>query len=358
VNVCTNPPASSNPEREELTGKVVRPGELSEDERAAWKGLCQNSQIFANPFFSVSFSDALAACGVDIRVCVLKNGGRPVGFFPYQFANRFARSLSAAERAGEEMSDYCGLIADSDFQIEPRQLLSLSRISSFTFSHLDETQKRYGLSGEKPEAGLMAQMPRGGAAYWQEICERDKALASDTKRRLRRLTEQYGPLRFVFGEESPHGFIEDLIKKKRSQYKRTGKTDSLSKSWKRRLLHRVADFRDPDFTGVLSTLHAGDTWVASHFGIRSRNVLHYWFPIYNREMEKFSPGRLLYKSIVEATDVNGITVIDRGAGDALFKKDFCNAAHTYLRGRWQRPGLKSLAFSAAMSAKWRFGSWR
>jgi len=341
-----------------LRGRVVTPRELGSRERSQWQALCDGDPVLANPFYCVQFSEAVADCGVDVRLCMIERDGRAVGFFPFQFRSALTRWLGAAERVGEEMSDYCGLVAEPDFKIDARSLLHLSQLSSFSFSHLDETQTRHGLLGERPEIGLLSRMEQGGVAYWQEICARDTVLARDTRRRTRGLTEKLGPLRFEFRELNPHAALERLIDAKREQYARTKAPDALAEAWKHKLLHRLADMNEPGFAGVLSTLYAGETWLASHFGIRSRTVLHHWFPVYNADMSRYAPGRLLNQCLVEAADTHSFSVIDFGAGDSTAKRDFANASHNFTRGRWQRPGPRSLGFGLAMSAKWRLDSWR
>ena len=341
-----------------LSGRVIAPRELADSERALWRSMCERDSVLGNPFYCLQFPEAVADCGIDVRVCVIEWEGQTVGYFPFQFKNALTRWLAAAERVGEEMSDYCGLVATSTLTVDAAKLLQLSRLSSFSFSHLDQEQRRHGLSGEKSEIGLQSRMERGGISYWQELCTRDAGLARDTRRRTRGLVEKLGPLRFEFKRRGPHGALEHLIHAKREQYARTQTPDALAEPWKRKLLHRLADVQEPGFEGVLSTLYAGDTWLASHFGIRSPTVLHHWFPVYNPDMSRYAPGRLLNRFLIEAADTYGFSVIDFGAGDSPAKRDFANASHDFTRGRWQRPGPRSLAFGLSMSAKWRLDAWR
>ncbi len=336
-----------------LSSRNVSPRDLTPAERVQWKNLCDNDPALASPFYSSQFLDALQASGVRVHVCILERDGQCVGFFPFQFSHGITRSLGAAERAGSDLSDYCGLVAIPNLQISDQELLTLSRLTSFTFSHLDETQSRHGLTGKQSEVGYVARLDGGGSGYWSEIGRRDKSLTADTARRLRRLSDTLGPLRFEFRAQDPHKALDELIVAKRAQYARTGKRDVLESPWKAKLLHNIVEYSEPEFSGIISTLYAGSAWLASHFGILGRSVLHYWFPVYNHEMERFSPGRLLYKSIVDVADEHGITAIDRGAGDAPAKRALSNESHIYFSGRWQRPGIRTLAYTAAMSLKWR-----
>jgi len=337
---------------------VVSPHGLSADERTFWRSLCSNDPTLASPFYSLLFAEAAEKAGLDVAVCVIERDDRLVGFFPSQFRSGITRWLGAAEPVAAGMNDSVGLVALAGLRLSEADLLELSGLSSFSFYNFDERQERYGLSGEKPEMGLFAKLEHGGTAYWQELCARDKVLAKDTRRRLRSLIEKLGPLRFAFREETPHDAIEHLIAAKREQYRRTGAIDALAEEWSQTLLHVLAEYQEPDFSGVMSTLYAGDTWLASHFGIRSRDVLHHCFPVYNPEMSRYAPGRLLNKCLIEAADDQRFSIIDFGAGDSTAKRDFANASRTYLRGRWRRPGAKSLSYALAMSVKWRIDGFR
>ena len=60
--------------------------------------------------------------------------------------------------------------------------------------------------------------------------------------------------------------------------------------WTRALLDRIFACRGEAFAGELSALYAGDRLAAVHFGMRSYGVLHLWFPSYDADLAKFSPG--------------------------------------------------------------------
>ncbi len=110
---------------------------------------------------------------------------------------------------------------------------------------------------------------------------------------------------------------------------------------------------NPDCSGVLSTLHAGDTWVASHFGIMHRDMLHYWFPVYNPKLTDYSPGRQLLAAIIRSADATGVACIDRGAGESPAKRAFATERHQFERGFWYRPHVNSLLYRAGLSMAWR-----
>ncbi len=336
------------------TSRISATDQLDARDRQIWDELCRSQPSLASAFYTSRYAAAAAAAGCLARVAILERNGEPVAFLPFQFASSWQRLLGAAEPVGGDLSDYFGLVASPDLQTEAVRLLKLSGLSSLLFTHLDESQLALGLTGERPETGLRIDLSAGASAYWAALRRTSKSLVRDTERREGKLIENHGPLRFDFQLADPHSALDALIGRKRAQYARTGVGDVLSCDWQHRLLHQLAQSADPLCQGVMSELYAGDTWVASHFGLRHQGTLHYWFPVYNHELQPFSPGRLLLRQIILASERLGLTAIDRGAGDTPAKRDFANAEHLYYRGLWTRRDLRALCAQAVRSAQWRW----
>jgi CelD/BcsL family acetyltransferase involved in cellulose biosynthesis len=89
--------------------------------------------------------------------------------------------------------------------------------------------------------------------------------------------------------------------------------------WARHLLAWLRLPRPDDFGGVLSTLYAGETLCAAHFGIRTPRVLHYWLAAYDEEMSRCSPGLLLLMRMAKEAADRGIARLDLGPGDEEYK---------------------------------------
>src|SRR5215472_11879754 len=135
----------------ELKSHVVPASALREPEIAAWDALCGSAPGLVSPFLSPHYALAVASVRPHVYVSVLTRGGQPVGFLPFQFRSGVHRFLRSAERVGEEMTDYFGLVAQPGLRLDDQFLLKLSMLQILNFSHLDETQTEYGLTGEKPE---------------------------------------------------------------------------------------------------------------------------------------------------------------------------------------------------------------
>jgi CelD/BcsL family acetyltransferase involved in cellulose biosynthesis len=345
--------AGDRPISAALSSRIVPPDALEPDEIAAWRRFMGDTPGQAAAFLSYPYVLAASKVFHKVRVCVIREGGRPVGFFPFQYAGPIKRAFGIGERVGGELSDYFGLVAAPGLEIDPPTLLRLAGLRALFFTHLDESQQRFGLSGEKPEVGLRMRYESGPTAFWQDLKAKDKKFVSDTERRQRKLVEEVGPLEFVFQHKDPLPELEKLIARKREQYQRTDARDALADGNIQRFLAELSACNAPDCTAILSSLHAGGTWVAAHFGLICGPILHSWFPVYNPELRSYAPGRMLMKAILEAPEAAGLSCIDRGVGDTAAKRDFANEQHFFRRGLWHRPGGVALAFRAGLSVRWR-----
>jgi CelD/BcsL family acetyltransferase involved in cellulose biosynthesis len=240
--------------------------------------------------------------------------------------------------------------------LSPETVLRLCGLSYFHVQQLHESQRVYGLRAQKVVIGRVIRFGGSGAQYWTELRRRDPKFVADTERRERQLIAAEGPVTFRFREAPFESALSHLIDAKRQQYKRTGVADALGARWRRELLYRLAEDQSLDCSGVVSSLYAGSTWVASHFGILGRGVLYYCLPVYNPALSRFAPGRLLIKAIIHTADQEGLTTIDRCGGDSQAKRDFANASQTFFSGAWHRPSLTSLGYRGSCSVYWRLSA--
>ncbi|MEX1026931.1 MAG: GNAT family N-acetyltransferase, partial [Candidatus Paceibacterota bacterium] len=98
--------------------------------------------------------------------------------------------------------------------------------------------------------------------------------------------------------------------------------DVLRLDWVCDVLDRVFATSEPGFAGVLSALYAGSRLVAAHFGVRSKDTLHLWFPSYDVALDKYSPGLIMFTELFRAAAEAGIQRIDLGKGRERFKLGF------------------------------------
>jgi CelD/BcsL family acetyltransferase involved in cellulose biosynthesis len=342
----------------EIEARLLSPFALSDADVACWRGFMAADASLQTPFLSYAYSAAAAKVFRDVQVCQLSSDGRTQAFFSFQYPSLAHRLFGIGERIGGELSDYFGIVAAPGFSISAERLLKHLRLHALYFTHLDESQLRFGVSGEAPEPGLRISLPKTGSSLWETRRRHDKKFTSDTERRERKLIEAHGPLRFLFRDPDPLARLDETIQRKRAQYARTGVPDVFGAVSKRRFMKVLATSQDQDCHATLSTLHAGNIWVASHFGLMYGHTLHYWFPVYNPDLRAFAPGRLLLKNIIANAQTAGIRLIDHGAGDTPAKREFANNSHSYLRGIWNRPDPIAISYRTALSIGWRMNTYR
>jgi CelD/BcsL family acetyltransferase involved in cellulose biosynthesis len=338
-----------------LQARTVSPRDLTVAEIAAWEHLSATVPHLASPFLSVHYARAVAATGIDVRVCIIYCDGHIHGFLPYQLRNRVFGWVRAAEPVGAAMTDYVGLIAEPGLRVTAAVLLKLARLNYLGFTHLDESQLAYGLSGQQPRTGLRIRLDQSAEQPLEALLADSPKYRKDTERRARQVVKEVGPIRFELdARHERHARIDQLIARKRAQYQRTAAPDALEGEWKAGLLHALSDQQHPTCRGLLSTMFAGDEWLAIHFGIIGNGVLQYWLPVYNPAFSKYAPGRLLIHHIIEASRAAGIHTIDRGEGDTASKRELANEEHLFLSGAWHNRSICGSAARGFQSLKWRF----
>lgn len=340
------------------TSRIVKPHQLSAADIACWDSFCQSDPRLQTAFLSFGFAQVAAEVFGGVRICVIEQLNEPVAYFPFRVHGALNTLIGHGERVGGELSDSFGVAARHDLRVAPSELLDLAHLHGLFFTHLQSEQESFGLTGVQPEIGLRIELSDGSEAYWQARRREAKQFVTDTERCWRRLRESYGRYEFHFNHANPLSHIEEIIERKRSQYRRTGVADPLNTDRSQMFLRMLSQLKSPSCQGVTSTLHAGTAYAASHFGLMCYDTLHYWWPVYDPALANLSPGRLLMHAMINDSKTQGFSRIDLGAGDTPAKRGFANASVTYQRGAWLRRSLRGAIISAALSLRWRLQSAR
>jgi CelD/BcsL family acetyltransferase involved in cellulose biosynthesis len=149
--------------------------------------------------------------------------------------------------------------------------------------------------------------------------------------KTKRAGRELGDVRLVWDTDEPD-LLDWLIDIKRAQYETTGGYDFFATPRHREFVHHLLTTRGDGFAGVLSAVYAGDTLLAAHFGLRDGGVLHWWFPVFNREHSDLAPGWMLLRELISAGPAIGITRIDLGRGEEDYKTRAMTGAHSVCDG--------------------------
>jgi CelD/BcsL family acetyltransferase involved in cellulose biosynthesis len=293
---------------------VIRPGELGPAEVAVWHALQGQTESFGNPFLSPEFAIAVGHLRPGARVAVLSQGPEVVGFFPFE-----RRRLGAGVPIAAGLTDCQGLVHAPGADWEPRMLLRACGMSVWQFDHLVAGQVPFERYQTALAPSPIMNLAQGYEAYQAVLKASSPRLAKEIARKSRKLGREVGELRFV--ADCPDvGDLRTLMAWKTDQYRRTGRADRFSQPWIVELLEALFATRNDRFSGLLSTLYAGDVPIAIHFGLRFDDVLAGWFPAYDTSFGQYSPGMILVLRMAEAAAAAGVHQIDMGKGAKPYKE--------------------------------------
>lgn len=312
--------------------RVLRPEELGEGERERWRELRAAADAPRSPFMEPEFTTAVGRVRPRARVAVLYEGAQPAGFLPYE------RGVLGQGRAiGLGVSDCQGAVLAPGVLPDGAGLLRACSLSSLAFDNLEAGQELFVPYAAEEHATYVIDVEKGYGTYESVLRTRSPKFLRTTLAKERRLGRHAGPVRFVFDERDP-GALRVLMEWKSAQYRRTGRRDRFAQEWITRLVGRLAETRAPGCTGTLSVLYAGDRPVAAHFGLRSASVLACWFPAYDPEFAKYSPGLVLHLRMAGAAAAEGIGLLDMGRGPAAYKDSLKTGELAVHEGAVTRPG--------------------
>jgi CelD/BcsL family acetyltransferase involved in cellulose biosynthesis len=330
--------------------------QLTALEAATWDRLVLANIELQRAFLSRTYIAAVAKTSGDVIVLVGYAAGAPIFFLPLQRQSGVLGHFGVFEIVGGVMTDYFGIIAENGVKVTIPAMLNATKgvVNAVVFTHLDQSQEYFGLHADEYRTGLRTLLDEPPNEYWANLRKTDKKLVYDTERREKKLVGEFGPITFEWSSSQPESDLAWLVESKKLQYSRTGKEQApLFNKANVALLTNLLQAREKCCSGQLSVLRCGDDVVAAHFGLRCREMLHVWFPVYDQKFANHSPGRILFKHMFAAGAEHGITVFDRGEGDNQAKRDFANEEHRFGRGLWFSPSVGGQLAQLAQRIAWR-----
>jgi CelD/BcsL family acetyltransferase involved in cellulose biosynthesis len=298
---------------------LYRPGELTSADRAAWTRLQRQAwdsglQGLANPFLSPEFTVAVSRFRRGVRVAVIREGGEPAAFFPFQRG-----AFGAGRAVGIGLSDCQGVVHRPGFGWDAHELLRECGLAVWEFDHLVDGQRPFATGATGSYRSPVMDVGRGYPAYLEHLRRHAPKFARTTLAKERRLARDAGEVRYVHDERDP-AVLRTLMRWKSAQYRRTGRGDRFARPWVVDLLEFLLHSRGGSFAGMLSALYADGRPVAAHFGLRGERVLACWFPAYDTAFARYSPGLLLHLRMAEGAAAGGLAYLDLGRGEKEYKE--------------------------------------
>ncbi|MDC7681981.1 GNAT family N-acetyltransferase [Asticcacaulis sp. BYS171W] len=286
---------------------VIRPAELSDTDRALWSQWVAENPDLSGPYFDVRYVVALGETVPHARIAKLYADGYLMGFLPFQKRGGVIQPL------GAPLTDFHGVIAASTTRIDIGDVLSHLKSRRIEFngwvSPLAQGTERFR---------LYADLSNGFDAQYRTCYDAHKKFYRNTERCRRNLHKDVPDLAFTWETASPD-LIDWVVAHKRRQYKRTGLHDVFACGWTQDMLNALSVHTDVGF-GLMAGVyrHKGQV-IAAEIVLRSGPDLHLWFPAYDSDYSRYGPGILLSLDILKAAAQDGITRVDFGCGDEIYK---------------------------------------
>lgn len=322
---------------------LITAAQLDDSLQATWRALQGSNPALHSPYYAPEFTLAVASVRDDVRIAVLEEDHRVAGFLPFQV--RWGVGLPV----GGGLSDHHGVVCAPGTGWSWPDLLRAARLDSWRFDHLPLDQAPAGLAITPCESPAL-NLSRGMAAYLAGRRACGVRRLGELDRKARKLAREVGPLRLQAHSSDPR-VLETVLRLKSLQCRRTGVPDFFAHRWAQALAERICAMQGPHFGGRLSALYAGDQLVGAHLGMRSPQIWHWWFPVYDHAFAAYSPGGLLLLHVAQAAADQGHGLLDLGKGDDPYKQSFADCSLPLAEGWVARPAITSAWLAACTGAR-------
>lgn len=316
-------------------------GDLTDVDFHNWQGFQNLDASLASPYFSPTYFKAVDQVRPGIKVLRFYENGRPAAYWPFRKG-----AFGTARPVAGSMDDLHGMIAHPAARIDLHHTDVRRRIGGYAFSAVPFGQRRHGLHGQSGDGNQVIDLSDGFDAWL--------AARSADSSNFRREWRKSQKLMDATDVRIRHDLVdmtsfERLIALKREAYQRSGHFDIFGLSWPRDLLLTLLETGDDTARAILSTLTIGEEVAAICLCMRSKSVLHYWFPAYEAKYAKRKPGLALLFSLAEWAADEGMSEFHLGLGNTQYKRQMAS---------WMMPVRGgALALSPAQYFATEFTAW-
>jgi len=311
-----------------------------------WTEIQRANPALDSPYCHPGFTAAMAELRNNVYVGLLREGGEVVGFFPFEKVLR-----RTGRPVGGRVSDFQAVITRPEIRWSARDLIAGCGLSVWDFDRLSGTQQEFAEFCCQSYQVAQVDLCNGFEHYAAEKHRDGSGIVRQTERKRRKLAREMGDVELL-ADVVDTRMLRQLMAWKSRQYRRTDVTDVFAVSWTRDLLERLLMTGHNELRGVLSVLLVGGRPAAFHFGLRSRSVLHCWFPVYDEQLSVYSPGAILFMAMIRSCPEMGVQRLDLG-GVSHWKARLMNRTATICEGSVDlRPVASKLRNVARASHQW------
>jgi CelD/BcsL family acetyltransferase involved in cellulose biosynthesis len=311
---------------------VVRPGDLGPSEASLWTRFQKSSPELQNPFFSLTFAQAVGRHRPNSRVAVVEADGAIQAFLPFDLGpQRIGLPI------GDPMINLQGFVSDGA-AIDARQVVRKAGLRGWRYTAAPADQPAlaaHHYAGTRAAAPFI-DLSDGYKSYY---ISRSKKFTADFGRHWRSLERRVGPVCLEWRTAAPD-HLRQLIEWKSAKY--YGARQSFSDRSTRNIVEELAVASNEDCAGLVTVLRAGGRVVAINASLICPGVLSGWFTAYDDDMAKFSPGTLAMLATAKEAARRDITRFEVGASQDPYKSRITNASYPVAGGAvWVIPGERA-----------------
>lgn len=313
---------------------VCRLEDLGPAELHRWSLLQRGDAALHSPFLRPEFAVALGRRRPDIRVAVVEDGGEIVALFPFE------RGWAGVGRAlAYDVADHQGVVHAKGFDWHGPELLRACGLHVWEFDHLVGAQAdRFAPQELERRASPVIDLREGWDSWYAQRCAASRSSLKRTRSHERGLAKEFGPVRVEL-TTTDESRLDLLMRWKSAQYVRTGRRDRFRQEWLVEAVRELFRTPGPDFSLVLSTMLVGDRPVAMTLAPRSHDVLVSWFPGYDPDLARYSPGLIHMIAMARLAAEDGVRTFDLGSGEARYKETLKSHDVEVTRGVVRRPSV-------------------
>ena len=311
---------------------VVRPGDLGPSEASLWARFQKSSPELRNPFFSLTFAQAVGRHRPNSRVAVVEADGAIKAFLPFDLGpQRIGLPI------GDPMNNLQGFVS-AGATIDARQVIRKAGLRGWRYTAAPADQPAlaaHHYAGTLAEAPII-DLSDGYTSYY---VSRSRKFTADFGQQWRSLERRVGPVSLEWGTAAPD-HTHQLIEWKTAKY--DGARQTFSDRATRNIVEELVVTSSEDCGGLVAILRAGDRIVAISASLICPGVLSGWFTGYDHDLAKFSPGKLAMLATAEEAARRDITRFELGAGQDSYKSRIANASYAVAGGAvWVIPGERA-----------------
>lgn len=348
---------------------------VSEADYAQWAEILDAQSVLESPFFSPQFVQTLAHSVPNGFVAKQINNDRTEAFFAFQVRGQALQPFGApicdyhqvAIREGAEfhwpvlfealerftikLDQFNGSVRATTKDLERR---SGSHRPKYTLKNLTLSLPALFnarvVSDNSNSIGRYAVDLRRGFKVWDDwVRAQDHRYFKDIDRCERKIARDRPDIVFQKGPVTPD-VLHWILAQKRDQYQRSGLHDVFHCGWTASALEALSQADETADRNAIclecGQLRAGPEIIAAEIYLRGKQTAHFWFPAFDPNYRRFSPGIVLSYGLIRALSQEGITLIDYGTDAEGYKNRFTAQVDTG-QAFVTHDGLNFFAFAAS-----------